>query len=84
MKVTIDERGDIVFVRRELFAENQTREEQSKDYEALLDSLKACREGFCSNCILCEYHANGGESCTDVLLRVAEDRIRKLWFGEEE
>ena len=81
MKTTIDERGNIVYVRREFFAEDQTCAEENEDYVALLDSLKACRTGDCTVCILCDFHMNGGESCTDVLLRIAEDRISKLRFG---
>lgn len=81
MKITIDERGSVVYIKRELFAEDQTSAEENEDYALLLDSLGACRAGNCEGCMLCDYHSFGGEHCADSLLKLAEDRIRKLRFG---
>lgn len=78
MKITIDERGSVVYIKRELFAEDQTSAEEAEDYVLLLDSLEACRTGNCEGCMLCDYHSVGGENCTDSLLKIAADRIRKL------
>ena len=78
MKTTIEDRGHVVYVRREIFAEGQSDEEEERDYRLLLDSMRGCRMGNCERCMFCNYQSDSGEFCTDALLRVAENRIRKL------
>lgn len=78
MKITIDDRGSVVYIHKEMFAPGQSEEDTRNDYRILARSLEGCARGDCSDCILCRYEQEPGKYCDDELKKIAAARIRWL------
>lgn len=78
MKITVEDKGNVVHITRELFDLEQDESDFQADFKLLIRSLRACRDGGnCERCLLCNLDM-GDNHCDDVLKEIAASQIEKL------
>ena len=77
MKITVEDANNIVRIKKELFAPDQSAEETVRDYRTLVESMDGCYVGNCERCIFGGLDM-GGRICNDELMRIAARQIEKL------
>jgi hypothetical protein len=68
------DKWNIVHVTYELFAEGQGEAEDEKDRRVIRKSMRACKSGNCSLCILNDFTTT--EPCDEILERIYNEKVK--------